>query len=181
MGDHGARIYGSQMFPLRSYRVPVLLISPDDAGRGQRCPTLACSLDVAPTILGRLGGEYRSVFFGRDVLTTAVDEGRAVMQHNHDVAVLTPDHHLVTLGFGKASWQYLVDPDTLELQQTHAPADGHVRDAAALFQLTHDLYYSDRWYPDADVRQSPLGAADGEAPIAAVSGDSANLEQRERP
>lgn len=36
MGDHGARVYGSQLFPMKSYRVPVLMLRPDDADRGMR-------------------------------------------------------------------------------------------------------------------------------------------------
>ena len=31
MGDHGARVYGSQLFPVKSYRVPVLVIDPDQS------------------------------------------------------------------------------------------------------------------------------------------------------
>ena len=88
LGDHGARVYGSQMFPMRSYRVPLLMILPDGELRGTRCHTLACSLDVAPTILGRLGGSYRSVFFGRDALELDPARGYALMQHNHDLALL---------------------------------------------------------------------------------------------
>ena len=54
MGDHGARVYGAAEIPLASYEVPVLLIGPG-VPAGQRIDTLASSLDVPPTILGRLG------------------------------------------------------------------------------------------------------------------------------
>lgn len=149
MGDHGARIYGSQLFPLQSYRVPVLMIRPDGDGRGTRCGTLGCSLDIAPTILAQLGGEYRSVFFGRDVLTTSPSAGRALMQHNHDVALLDARHHLVNLGYGKTAWNFDVDPDDFHLTQTRGDENAQSRDdVASLFQTAFELYYGDRWYPD---------------------------------
>ena len=152
MGDHGARVYGSQMFPLKSYRVPVVMFQPDGSGHGTRCNTLGCSLDIAPTIMARLGGEYRSVFFGRDVLTTRPEDGRALMQHNHDVAVLTPQHQLVDLGFNRTAWEFEVAPHDLTLTQKGFPEPEHLQNTAALFQTAFKLYYSDRWYPG---RSSP--------------------------
>ncbi|MHC4880171.1 MAG: LTA synthase family protein [Planctomycetota bacterium] len=156
MGDHGARVYGSQMFPLKSYRVPVVMFRPDEKGHGSRCSTLGCSLDIAPMIMARLGGEYRSVFFGQDVLTTPPDEGRAVMQHNHDVALLTPQRELVTLGFNRTAWDFDVADDDFALTQQGWPHPEHLQDTAALFQTAFRLYYSDRWYPG---RSSSGGSA----------------------
>ena len=152
MGDHGARVYGSQMFPLQSYRIPVVMLQPNEAGHGTRCSTLSCSLDIAPTILARLGGEYRSVFFGHDVITTPPAEGRAVMQHNHDVAVLTPRHQLVTLGFNRTAWEFGVGSQDFNLTQQGFPTPAHLQDAAALFQSAFRLYYSDQWFPDELIR-----------------------------
>lgn len=103
MGDHGARVYGSQRFPIKSYRVPVLLIAPDAAERGTRCHTVACSLDIAPTILGCLGGEYRSVFSGQDACRIPAFAGRAIMRHNHDVAMLDANNRLALLGFNRST------------------------------------------------------------------------------
>ena len=152
MGDHGARVYGSQMFPLQSYRIPVVLLQPDAAGHGTRCSTLGCSLDIAPTILARLGGEYRSVFFGHDVVTTPPEEGRAVMQHNHDVALLTPQRQLVTLGFNRTAWEFGVGSEEFGLTQKGFPKPGQLQNTAALFQSAFRLYYSDKWFPDESIR-----------------------------
>ena len=151
MGDHGARVYGSQMFPLQSYRVPVVMLQPNEAGHGTRCSTLGCLLDIAPTILARLGGEYRSVFFGRDVVTTPPAEGRAVMQHNHDVALLTPQKQLVTLGFNRTAWEFDVGAEDFSLTQKGVPDPGRLQNTAALFQSAFRLYYSDKWFPDSSI------------------------------
>lgn len=148
MGDHGARVVGSQLFPIKSYRVPVLLISPDDVESGTRCHTLACSLDIAPTILGCLGGEYRSVFFGHDARRIPASEGRAIMQHNHDVALLDANNRLAMLGFHRAADLRQLDPATFELRRTHGSDQEPVKNTAALFQTAYQLYYSDHWFPD---------------------------------
>ena len=86
MGDHGARVYGSAEIPLPSYEVPVLLYAPGVVPAG-RVPTLASTLDVPPTILGLLGIDYDSRFFGRDVLREPVTAGRAPMTHNSEIAL----------------------------------------------------------------------------------------------
>lgn len=150
LGDHGARVYGRQYFPMKSYRVPVLLISPDGDLRGQRCSTLGCLMDVAPTILGRLGGEYRSVFFGHDVLATPPDAGRAVMQHNHDVALLDGRHHMVVLGYNRKVSGFELDPTTFELRSVRKLDPELLRNATVFFQTAHDLYYANRWFPQID-------------------------------
>ncbi len=147
LGDHGARVTGSQLFPMASYRVPLLMIFPEGLHRGERCTTLGCTLDVGPTILARLGGDYRSVFFGQDLLTTPPEKGRAVMQHNHDVAVLDPDNRLTVLGFNKKVTEFDMDPTTFELTPVRLPEPGRVRRVAALFQSAYELYYAERWFP----------------------------------
>ncbi|QDT92790.1 LTA synthase family protein [Gimesia algae] len=148
MGDHGARVTGSQLFPMSSYRVPVLLIQPGRTAAGTRCSTLACSLDIAPTIMGRLGSDYRSVFFGYDVLQTDPRRGRAIMQHNHDVALLDSQNRMVVLGFGKSSAGFQLDRATHQLNQQKNPDQEMLHNAVAFFQAAFELYYSDRWYPD---------------------------------
>ncbi len=157
MGDHGARVTGQQLFPMSSYRVPVLFISPDGTGRGTRLNTLACSLDIAPTILGRLGGKYRSVFFGRDAFKTPPQQGRAIMQHNHDVAALNANNEMVVLGFGKSVTGFTLDPKTFLLHKMSEPNEPLTQTVAALFQQAHDLYYSDRWFTGLPPRSSSPG------------------------
>ncbi|QDT29012.1 Lipoteichoic acid synthase 1 [Gimesia panareensis] len=154
MGDHGARVSGSQLFPMSSYRVPVLMIQPGGKGQGERCSTLGCSLDIAPTILGRLGSDYRSVFFGYDVLQADPKHGRAIMQHNHDVALLNSDNQMVVLGFGKSAEEFELNRANHQLDQQATPDQEMVHNAIALFQSAFELYYSDRWFPDLKVTGS---------------------------
>ena len=147
MGDHGARVYGSQKFPMKSYRVPVLLLRPDDSSGGKRCHTLASSLDIAPTIMGLLGGDYRSVFFGRDVLNLPPEQGYALMQHNHDVALLTADNKLVVLDARRQAWVYDFDKNNFSLKAEKLPTPERLRSAISFFQMANRLYYDEFQFP----------------------------------
>lgn len=150
MGDHGARVYGSQLFPVDSYRVPVLVIDPSRTS-SSRCNTLASSLDVAPTIMGLLGGNYRSVFFGRDVLSLQPARGYAVMQHNHELALLDSRHRLTVLSSGKRVFNFTVDPKTYELTPATVTDANDATNLMALFQTANRLYYGDQCHPDSAV------------------------------
>ncbi len=147
LGDHGARIYGSQLFPIKSYRVPVLVMRPDEVGRGERCSTLVCTLDIAPTVMGLLGGDYRSTFFGRDALQVAPENGYALMQHNHDVALLTADGKLVVLDARHHAWVYDFDREKFALNPLPLPPADRVRETAAFYQTAYRLYYDERLFP----------------------------------
>ena len=153
LGDHGARVYGSQMFPMRSYRVPVLLLLPGGERRGTRCSTLASSLDIAPAILGVLGGPYRSVFYGRDVLNIDPATAYALVQHNHDVALLRADDTLTILGCPKTVSAYRLNRSDFLNQMTRIerPASQQVGDAIAFYQTANQLYYADQCFPGNDI------------------------------
>lgn len=167
MGDHGARVYGSQLFPMKSYRVPVLMLGPDDIGKGTRCSTLACSLDIAPTVMGLLGGDYRSIFFGRDALHLPPEQGYALMQHNHDVALLTADQRLVVLDARRQAWVYTFDPKTFALKPERLPPKERVQATAAFFQTAYRLYYDERLFPTLDsvsIADAPAGESSAIVP-----------------
>jgi len=147
MGDHGARVYGSQLFPLASYRVPVLLLR-GDSPTADRCHTLGCSLDIGPTIMGLLGGSYRTVFFGRDLLSLPLERGCALMQHNHDIAILQPDNQMVVLGTGRAVTGYRLDPVTDCLTRNPWPDPKLTEETIAYFQIANRVYYDECCFPD---------------------------------
>lgn len=158
LGDHGARVYGAQMFPLKSYRVPVLMILPGGERAGTRCSTLACSLDIAPTIMGLLGGKYDSVFFGRDALNLPPEEGYALMQHNHDLALLENDNRVTLLSLSEEPAQYKVEPGTFALTPDTLDPDRR-DDAISFFQVANRLYYSDSYHPGADQTAGTIAKA----------------------
>ena len=139
MGDHGARVYGAAEIPLHSYEVPVLFVAPGVVPAGATVGTLTSSLDVPPTVLGILGLEYRSSFFGRDVFHLAADAGRAPLTHNSDLALLEGDQ-LAVLGLHGASRVFRVAGDTLHPLAGPDPGTDPVRDAVAYFDGADLLY-----------------------------------------
>ncbi len=171
MGDHGARVYGAQMFPIKSYRVPVLLVVPEDrfaaggptAGKpGTRCSTLASSLDIAPTIMGLLGGSYDSVFYGRDALHIDPATGYALMQHNHDLAMLHADDRVEVLGCPNIAKSYRLNRSDFSLIETTGNIEDQ-KDAIAFYQTANRLYYDENYHP---AKRTDDGMAGASSPVA---------------
>jgi len=141
MGDHGARVYGAAEIPLASYAVPMLFYAPGIVPAGVRVDQLASSMDVPPTILGLLGGDYDSKFFGRDALSPHARQGVAVMSHNNEIALMR-DNRLAVLGLRGATTVYDVDAGATmhKVVTPDAGARDLVEDAIAYFQSADDLY-----------------------------------------
>jgi phosphoglycerol transferase MdoB-like AlkP superfamily enzyme len=142
MGDHGARVYGAAKIPMPSYEIPILFYAPGFVPSGVRVPTVASAMDVPPTILGLLGVEYRSKFFGRDVLALARTEGRAPLTHNNEIALLQ-GNNLAILGLRGAASLYRYDrtdetlvPQALTKRDDLSPID----DAVAYYEGADRLY-----------------------------------------
>jgi len=140
MGDHGARVYGSARIPLASYEVPILFVGPGVAA-GERVATLASSLDVPPTVLGLLGLDYESRFFGRDVLRLPAGAGRALMTHNSDVALIE-GNRMAVLGLQGATKVFDCDLAAAKCERPDASpaAVGLIDDAIAYYRGADLLY-----------------------------------------
>jgi phosphoglycerol transferase MdoB-like AlkP superfamily enzyme len=110
MGDHGARVYGAAEIPLPSYEVPILFYAPKVIPAGQRNATMASSLDVPPTILGVLGFDYDSKWFGHDLFHIDPSAGRALMTHNNEIALMRGTR-LAVLGLHGSTALYDVTAD----------------------------------------------------------------------
>jgi len=149
-GDHGARVYGAEEIPTPSYRIPGLFLVPDPAWKGRRIDRLASQIDLGPTLLALTGRARPAPFLGQDVSSLPADGGRAFVQHNRDVGLLT-DHALVTLGLqqrnscytrsGRDSDAFLPAASCASSPELQALED----DAAAVFQ-TADTMLRDGTY-----------------------------------
>jgi phosphoglycerol transferase MdoB-like AlkP superfamily enzyme len=143
MGDHGARVYGASEIPLPSYEVPILFVGPG-VPAGARLETLASSLDVPPTILGILGLDYDSKFFGHDVLRISPEEGRALMTHGSEIALMRGGR-MAVLGLRESAALYTVDENRNEIAKVNSvDAAGHelIEDAIAYYNAADRLYRS---------------------------------------
>lgn len=155
VGDHGARVYGSQEIPAASYRVPALILAPESRYRGRTIDRLCSQVDLAPTLLSLAGIDYSAPFFGNDLLAESDDSpGRAWLLHNRNVGLLT-DTTLTVLGLqGRVSHYRRPDRDSDDFEpiescpELEAMADR----GAAVFQIAATLYDSGRFrLPDVDV------------------------------
>ncbi|HEX4962412.1 MAG TPA: LTA synthase family protein [Thermoanaerobaculia bacterium] len=141
MGDHGARVYGASEIPLPSYEVPILFIGPG-VPAGSRLDTLASSLDVPPTILGILGLDYDSKFFGHDVFRTPPEEGRALMTHGSEIALMRGGR-IAVLGLRESATLYELDTAKDEIEKAKSvDAAGRelIEDAIAYYNAADRLY-----------------------------------------
>lgn len=162
VGDHGARVYGAEDIPTRSYRIPALFVTPDARWHGQRIERLCSQVDLVPTLLDLAGIECNAPFLGTSVLGQPADGGRAFVQHNRDVGILS-DRHLVVLGLqkslvtyarsGRESHAFTLVPEAERTPELAALAD----DASAVFQSAYDLYGSRRYRLAADLEALPSG------------------------
>jgi hypothetical protein len=148
VGDHGARVYGSEQIPAGSYRVPALFLAPEERYHGRTIDRLCSQVDLAPTLLSLAGIDYRAPFFGKDLLAEPDDaQGRAWLLHNRDVGLLT-DTTLTVLGLhGRVSHYRRTDRDSDDFEpiescpELEAMADR----GAAVFQIAATLYDSGRY------------------------------------
>jgi len=158
VADHGARVYGKQSIPIHSYEIPLVILGPGVVKEPRRIPQLGGSLDVSPTILGLLGRPYETLFFGRDLLNMAPDQGRAFLNHNRDIGMLT-GHRLIVLGLKQTDEFYEGDPKVVDMNLLESPTEADrelEKDAMAIYQVADDLYMHRRYALEPDSSAKPL-------------------------
>ena len=147
VADHGARVYGSQQIPLKSYEIPFVVFGPAVVLESKRVSGLGCQLDVAPTILGLLGRPYDSMFFGRDLLKKDTGPGRVLMHHNRSIGIYESDR-LVVFGLNQqvTAWHGKLKTNELAILETlDETAQEAARQGMALFRVADDLYLQRRY------------------------------------
>jgi phosphoglycerol transferase MdoB-like AlkP superfamily enzyme len=147
LGDHGARVYGSQQIPLRSYEIPILFYGPGVVDSGKRVDRLGSQMDLAPTIVDVLGLSYESQFFGRSLLRSDTGGNWALMSHNRDVSLLRNDT-LVVLGIQNGIDVYHVD--LMSGAQTRLDVGDNaeiIHDAIAWYQTAFSMYSQQAFRP----------------------------------
>lgn len=76
VSDHCASVAGSAELPVNNYHIPLIIFSPANV-KPSLIKDLTAQIDIAPTLLGLLNFNYKSKFFGQDVLNTTADKRRA--------------------------------------------------------------------------------------------------------
>ncbi len=148
VGDHGARVYGAAEIPVPSYRIPAVLLTPDPADAGTAIDRLASQVDLAPTLLSLAGVSYDAPFFGQDLLGQPDVGGRALVNHNRSVGLVT-DANMVVLALHRRVDFYARADRHSDVFTRIEPAAGSLpdlaADAEAIYQ-TADAAYRGRRY-----------------------------------
>lgn len=139
VADHDARVWGSELVPIKNFQIPGLILGADIESR--RIRTVASQIDLAPTLLSLMGVAAEHPLVGRDLATFPDAPGRAIMQFNDyyawmdnvfNVTVLRPDQAPLSGVYSKETGQ------TKYLKQ--APQEAQVRKALAHALLPLKLY-----------------------------------------
>jgi phosphoglycerol transferase MdoB-like AlkP superfamily enzyme len=142
VADHGARVYGREDIPLKSYEIPMVFYSPKHL-RPAEVSSLTTQIDIAPTVLGLLGFPYHAPFFGEDVLNDSKEQRVAFFSHNHDVA-LYQNGELAILGLNKTVQNVFYDEKTDSYRP--APLNPQLNDlAVAYYQTAFELFRQRRY------------------------------------
>lgn len=137
VADHGARVYGKAEIPLHSYKIPLLLFSPNHV-IPVRIDREISQIDIAPTVLGLLGLAYEAPFFGQNVLQLAPHQPSTLFfNHNYTVALKQNDK-LVLLDLHQVASE--VNYDSQRDRFTVLQPDSQVDLAIAYYQIAFELF-----------------------------------------
>jgi membrane-anchored protein YejM (alkaline phosphatase superfamily) len=97
VADHCAGSAGKEDLPVANYHIPLFIHAPKWV-QPREDTQLASQIDLAPTLLGLLGIDYESTFFGRDLRLPASNPPRVLIgnyQHlglfdGSNLAILSP-------------------------------------------------------------------------------------------
>ncbi|MCL2524221.1 MAG: LTA synthase family protein [Betaproteobacteria bacterium] len=97
VADHTAGSAGRENLPVANYHIPLFIYAPGWIAP-REVTALTSQIDLAPTLLGLLGMDYVSTFFGRNALLDENRPGRTLIgnyQHlglfdSRDLAILSP-------------------------------------------------------------------------------------------
>lgn len=89
LADHCAGSAGKDALPINRYHIPLFIFAPGHVAPGVN-HTLSSQIDVAPTLLGLVHFNYRSQFFGQDLLAPATRE-RALIGNYQRLGLLEDD------------------------------------------------------------------------------------------
>lgn len=143
VADHGARVYGKDQIPLNSYKIPLLILAPNHLVPSKINREIS-QIDIAPTILGLLGLEYESPFFGQNILNLPETVQTSLLfNHNYTVA-LVEGNKLAILGLQKAELTEYYDPKNGYLTPTKL--DQSQMDLAIAYYQVAFEQFSHHWY-----------------------------------
>jgi phosphoglycerol transferase MdoB-like AlkP superfamily enzyme len=134
--DHGANARGTTRIPVDKYRIPLFVYAPKHVAP-RRIDRLMSQIDIAPTLLGLLGFDYYSKFFGRDVLSAPPESDRAFVANYQTLGYLKGER-LALLHPKRRSEVFRVDAAGNVVASVRDPA--MVREAIAFYSIASYVF-----------------------------------------
>ncbi len=147
VGDHGVHLRGNELIPIDDYIVPALLLVPKHIAAG-RIGAVTSQMDLAPTVMGIVGGEYRSAFLGRDVLKAQPEDSRATVIYNKKRYGIVSDRQLIVLretGDRLVYARAIHGQSWSQMAMTATQAE-RIQDGLAILRSAEDLLVSGRYH-----------------------------------
>ncbi|MEQ1553717.1 MAG: sulfatase-like hydrolase/transferase [Ferruginibacter sp.] len=132
VADHCASSAGSTQLPVTGYHIPLLIFSPAHI-QPTVVKELTAQIDIAPTLLGLLNFNYKSKFFGQDVLNTPQEKRRAFISTYQGLGYLKNNEMVIQSPVKKVS-QYIPDYTTGNAKLI-PENDSLVKEAISFYQV----------------------------------------------
>ncbi|OGQ98840.1 MAG: hypothetical protein A2505_06805 [Deltaproteobacteria bacterium RIFOXYD12_FULL_55_16] len=149
VADHCAGSAGRQELPVHLYHIPLIFYGPGLIRPGVNS-TLASQVDLGPTLFGLLKWQYRSKFFGKDIL--AADFTPRAFIGNYQRLGYLEDGYLAILNERQGIAQYQVAGETMQDTVLVPVSENKVLSARAIcsYQGASLLYQRGlyRWAPE---------------------------------
>ena len=152
VGDHGVHLRGNELIPIDEYIVPALFLAPKHVA-ARRVDAVTSQLDLPPTIMGLVGGAYRSAFFGRDVLKMQAEAPAAMVIYNKKRYGMVTDRELIVLresGDRLAYERAAHGKPWSEMAMSAAQAE-RTEDGLAILRSAEDLLVSGRYHTNSHI------------------------------
>lgn len=146
VGDHGVHLRGAGLLPVDEYRVPALFLCPAYLPP-RRIARVASQIDLPPTIMGILGGDYRSPFFGDDVIHSQSDDPFAIVIYNKRRYGVVSDGELIVFSDNGERIGYQRDGVNKSWRQEalSTAQSRRAKDAVAMLRVAEDLLAGGRY------------------------------------
>lgn len=137
VADHCASSAGKTDLPVRQYEIPMIIYNPGLI-HPQKVTNLCSQIDYPPTLLGLLGWDYKTRFYGKDVFKMAPRDERALIGNYQKLGYLK-NGFLTILKPVRQQAVYQYQPATGNLAPV-PPDQDSIQDAISYYQTAGHLF-----------------------------------------
>lgn len=143
----------NELIPIDDYIVSALFLAPKPVTAG-RISSVASQMDLPPTIMGIVGGEYRSAFFGRDICKAQAEDPFAVVIYKKKRYGIVTDRELIVLreSGDRLAYERAAHGKPWTQVAMRATQAARTRNGLAILRSAEDLLVSGRYHADPHIR-----------------------------